>query len=272
MKKSIAPLVMVLLFFSCASSSRWQNGQGFFASLFHREPPPINQQATTGFWVTRPSGNALTIIGISNPMTKRAAEITAAQEDAAKKAAMYHGVWGSVEYLQGVGSGFLDYTAESAISLYYDPDYAKYIDRLTFDPERDVLKVDGAVIVRFKYAAAAPLVNYTTTMNDDGRPNWTYNRDLPQIDGYISAVGFAQNQARLKDTIRKSTESAVARLISEMSVTVMSTEKSVTGVGASTQIYTKSEGSLANFHVIEFWIDPQTKYVYTLAIAKRSYS
>jgi hypothetical protein len=233
------------------------------------ETPSLKEQAVAGHWITRPSDNTITIIGVSNPMTKRDAEITSAQEDAARKAAMYHGIQGSIVSFHRIGASFFDYVDNSTILLDYDTDYAKYIDRLMFDPERDVVITDGAVFVRFKYAAEAPFIDFNS-VNENGRPQWTYNRNLPQIDGYVSAVGFAQNQARLKDTIKKSTEAAVVRIIDDMAVTVKTSDKAKAGRGASSQIHAKSEGKLDNFQVIEFWIDPKTKYVYTLAIAKKS--
>jgi hypothetical protein len=45
-------------------------------------------------------------------------------------------------------------------------------------------------------------------------------------------------------------------------------EVSTAGQGSSSYIYETSEGNLNNFQVIEFWVEPQTRYVYVLAIAR----
>jgi len=267
----------VFLFFSCASSAIEKPEQNFSSpvstpSVVNTENfkiPSINEQCASGYWITRPSENTLIIIGVSNLQVKRDSEIAAAKEDAARKAAMYHGIRGNIESFHSSGVNYFDFAADSKVELEYDTDYAKYIDRLTFDPEHDVVATNEAVFVRFKYTTAAAPVDYITSMNDDGRPNWTYSRDVPQINGYITTVGLARNQVRLKDTIRKSSEAAVARMIEDISTQITSTDKSGTGKGGSSQIRTKSEGKLDNFQIIEFWIDPKTGYVYTLAIAKQ---
>jgi len=277
MKKTIALGGIVFLFFSCASLKIGKSEQNLSSS--DSNPPVVNteenkilsvsEQCASGYWITRPSENTLIIIGVSNLQTKRDSEIASAKEDAARKAAMYHGVRGKVESFHNNGVNYFDFAADSKIELDYDTDYAKYIDRLTFDPEHDVAATDNAVFVRFKYRTAAAPINYITSMNDDGRPNWTYSRDIPRINGYITTVGFARNQLKLKDTIRKSSEAAAARMIEDMSTQIISSDKSGTGKGASGQIRTKSEGKLDGFQTIEFWIDPKTGYVYTLAIARQ---
>jgi hypothetical protein len=274
MKKIIACLGIVFLFLSCASGIDVIKQK--FSFLASTDTPAVNnvlpsmkEQATSGHWITKPSEDSIIIIGISGLQVKTDDEITSAKEDAARKAAMYHGVRGNIESLHSNGANFFDYIADSKVELDYDTDYEKYIDKLTFDPKTDVLKTENLVFVRFKYAASPIPINFTASINNDGRPNWTYSRDLPHFDGFLTAVGFARNQIKLKDTIKKSTEAAVARMIEDISTKIMSTDKTATGMGASSMIQSKSEGMLNNFHVIEFWIDPKTGYVYTLAIARK---
>jgi len=258
MMKPIIFLGCVFLFFSCLSSTPQVI-----------EAPPINDQSKPGYWIAGSSDNTLVIIGVSNFMRRRDDEITAAKEDAAQKAAMYHGIHGTIESFHSAGANFFDYAADLNIELDYDTDLTKYIDRLTFDPERDVVITDEAVFVRFTYATTVPSIDYVASMND-GRPSWTFSRDLPQVDGYLTAVGFARNQVRLKDTINKSISAALARMVEDVSTQIMSSDKSGTGMGASGQIQTKSEAKLNNFQILEFWIDPNMGYVYTLAIAKKA--
>jgi hypothetical protein len=277
MKKIIAFFGIVFLFFSCASlwaegtkQKSLNSGSSSVDTAKKFEIPSINEQAASGHWITGSAGNDMIIIGVSNLLRKTDDEITAAKEDAAIKAAMFHGIRGNIESFHSNGVNFFEYIADSKVELDYDADHAKYIDRLTFDPKLDVVRTDNTVFVRFKYASAAlpASVDFIASLNDDGRPNWTYSRDLPHIDGYITAVGFARNQVRLKDAIRKSTEAAAARMIEDTSTQVISTDKSGTGMGSSGMIQTRSAGNLENFQTIEFWIDPKTGYVYTLAIAR----
>jgi hypothetical protein len=280
MKKSLALFGIVFLFFSCISSDTYvsSGNDGTKQNSSHSpsadtaknlKTPSMSEQASSGHWITGSTENAITIIGVSGLQVKSDDEISAAKEDAARKAAMYHGVRGNIESFHSSGANFFDYVADSKIELDYDTDYAKYIDSLIFDPKNDVVKTDNAVFVRFKYAASAIPVDFTASMNNEGRPNWTYSRDLPRIEGFLTAVGFARNQVRLRDTIRKSTEAAAARMIEGISTQVISTDRAATGMGASGQIQTRSAGKLNNFQTIEFWIDPKTGYVYTLAIARQ---
>jgi hypothetical protein len=218
-----------------------------------------------GYWVSKPSGNRLTVIGVSNPMVRREDAIAAAKEDAAKKVSMYYGIQGSIEKLEISGSGFLDYKNEININLLYDPDYSKYIEQLTYDPQTDVFITDKGVFIRFQHTTTATNIDYNARIVNN-RPAWINNQDKPNIEGYITAVGVSQNQRYIKDTVFKSVESAAVRMIEELS-TVIDTQD-VSGSGSSSYIYAVSEGKLINFHVIEFWIDPRTGYVYSLAIAK----
>jgi len=228
--------------------------------------PSMQEQYASGYWISRSSNNRLTVIGVSNPMLRRDSEITAAKEDAARKVAMFYGIYASVETTSSTGSGFFDYTHDSSVELIYDTDYERYTERLTFDPQDDVLITNEAVFVRFQYDAMVINIDYTVRFTG-GCPDWIRNRNGLELDGYVTTVGFARNQRRLKDTIFKSAENAVIRMIEDLSTTINTRETSVTGQGSSSIIQARSEGRLNNFRVIDFWIEPETRFVYTLAIA-----
>jgi len=227
--------------------------------------PSMLEQYTSGYWIVRSWNNKLIVIGVSSPMSRRDSEITAAKEDAARKVAMFYGIYGNIQTVSMTGSSFFDYMHDSNVDLIYDTNYERYIDQLTFDPQDDVLITGEAVFVRFQHDTTIMNIDYRARMIN-GRPGWIRNHDLPEFDGYITAVGFAQNRRRLKDTIFKSIEDAIARIIEELSTTV-NTREIITGQSSSSSIQTKSEGRLINFMVIDFWIEPETRCVYTLAIA-----
>jgi hypothetical protein len=84
----------------------------------------------------------------------------------------------------------------------------------------------------------------------------------------MTSVGMARNQRWLKDTVFKATEDAVIRMIQELSSRINTKEVSVTGQGSSSYIREVSRGTLADFQVIEFWVEPDTRYVYVLAIGR----
>jgi len=227
----------------------------------------MQEQYEAGYWITKPSANALTVIGVSNPMIKRQDEIAAAKEDAARKAAMYYGINGRIETASGNGSNLLDYLYYSNAELVFDTDYKKYINLLTFDQQKDVLVTREGIFVRFQYAEAVTEINYSAKIVN-GKPSWLKNSERPEFEGYITAVGFSRNQRRLKDTVIKSAEDAALRMIESLSTSVNTKEVSTSGQGSSSNIHTVSEGSIYGFQVIEFWIEPVTRYVYTLAVAR----
>jgi hypothetical protein len=228
----------------------------------------MKEQYETGLWIVKSSGNKLTVIGVSNPMLKRQDEIASAKEDAARKTAMYFFIQGRTETANSTGSGFFDYQYNSNVEIIYDTDFEKYKNQLTFNPDKDVLVTREGVFVRFQYAADVTEIDYRSSVVN-GRPDWIRNSERPEFEGYLTAVGFSRNHIRLKDTILKSTEDAVVRMLENLSSTVNTKEISVTGGGSSSFTHTVSEGTLYGFQVIEFWIEPETRYVYTLAIAKK---
>ena len=227
--------------------------------------PSMQEQYASGYWIVRSVNNKLIVIGVSSPMTRRDSEITAAKEDAARKVAMFYGINISMEITNRTGSSFFDYMPDPNLELTYDTNPEIYIDQMTFDPQHDVLITGEAVFVRFQHDTTIMNIDYRARMIN-GRPSWTRNQDMPAFDGYITAVGFAQNQRRLKDTIFRSTENAVVRMMEDLSITV-NTRETITGQSSSSSIQVKSEGRLNNFRVIDFWIEPGTRFVYTLAIA-----
>jgi hypothetical protein len=275
MKLYFFTLLLFLFFFPNAASGlgKRETGSQSANEVLSEVPEVPNDQYSmleqyeAGHWFAKPSNNMLTVIGVSNHLIRRQDEIAAAKEDAARKAAMYFGIQGKIETVNSTGANFFDYQNDSNVEIIYDTDFEKYKNQLAFDPQNDVLVTREGTFVRFQYAVAATGVNYNSTIIN-GRPNWLRNHGKPEFEGYLTAVGFSRNQRRLKDTIIKSAQDAVVRMIEGLSTTVNTKEVSVTGQGSASFIHAVSEGSLYGFQVIEFWIAPETGYVYSLAIAR----
>jgi len=230
----------------------------------------LQEQNNSGYWVSSPQNGRFVIIGVSGRLSRPNDEIEAAKQDAALKAAMYHGIEGSVELYNFSGSGgFFDYAADSRLVLNYDKNYQNYVPQLSFDPEKDVIRGEGATFVRFVYSTASSNISYTPERTND-RPSWVNNRNIPEFDGFVTVVGFAGRRSRLRDTIIASCESAAARLIESASTTVINQEHSTSSRGTTTAstTFVRSEGRLANFQILAFWIDPSSGAVSTLAAAR----
>lgn len=269
MLSKFAVLCCALMLYACASSDPVVNEPASPPSAEEKtlkaESP---DSAQSNYWLTVPQSGKLIIVGVTGVQQKRETEIAAAREDAARKIAMYHGVRAVSEHVQSVGSGFLDYYVDSATSMEYDQEIEKYIDQLTYDPERDVLKFDNVICIRFSYPVNFPGgdINYSFERNHNGRPEWTF-RPPQEINGLNVGVGFARRQSRMRDTIVKSYESAVAALVTSLSAKVTANVTSAENQNSSRHHQT-SEGHLANFLVLETWIEPDTRAVWTLAVAK----
>lgn len=244
-----------LLFFACAGS----------------DPATTASQAAPGtdsHWVTLPGTGSVVILGVSEHLSRREAEIDAARENAARKAAMYHGIYATVENVQNIGGAYsLDYYAASDVDLEFDRELEKYMEKLVFDETRDVRRTsDDRVFVRFSYPAAfSGNITYHFAKNADGSPGWTRNRPR-EINGFPAGVGFSGRQWRIGDTFNKSCDSAAAAIASQLSAEI--TSRDTTSENRNTQtILQKSSGRLDRFLVLETWIDPATRGVWTLAVA-----
>jgi len=259
MRKAFAVLTLAFFFPACASVPETVAVSGDVS---------MAAQWESGHFVPGSRDGAMIVVGVSGRLVNRAEEIDAARNEAARKVAMFHGFTGTVESFHRAGAGFFDFIFDSRIDLENIADYSRFADRLTFDPERDVLLFEGGTLVRFSYAANVRPVNFVGVVDENGRPDWIGGRRLPEIEGYVAAVGFSQNQVWLRDTVTRSVRAAAAGLLKIASTSVRTVEVDVPGRGSVTYIHSTSEGSLINFRVLEFWIEPGSMSVYTLGIAR----
>jgi hypothetical protein len=180
---------------------------------------------------------------------------------------MFHGVHVSSESVQDMGGGFFDFYSDIDTVIRYDERLEMYMERLTFNPDRDVVVNDNGVFVRFTYPAAFPgRISYSFARNSRGRPDWV-NNSPSQIGGFMVGVGFSPRLFRLQDTYTKSYESAAAVIVSQLSTNLTASGVSVESYSSSV-ISQRSEGRLSNFLILEIWMDPQTQAVWTLAVAQ----
>lgn len=75
--------------------------------------------------------------------------------------------------------------------------------------------------MRFRYMARVAIVDFVGVIGTDGRPNWLYGRNLPDVAGYMLMVGVSQQQILLKDTIMRSAQATIARIIELMNATII---------------------------------------------------
>ena len=228
----------------------------------------MHEQHSLGHWFSLPLDNMITIIGVSSRMRTREAEIIAAKEDAAHKISIFYGIEGNIETTISTGSNTMDFSHVPVTELTYDLEINKYIDNLLFDPELDVFLAGDAVFVRFKYPAQVQRLNYYPSISRR-RPVWANNREMPSFENYYVAVGYAQNQRYLRTTYFRAVQNAVVQMINNLYSSLVILEVDNQGQKAASTMHSVSTGKLNGFQVIEYWVDPQTKAVWSLAIARK---
>jgi hypothetical protein len=231
--------------------------------------PATSGKTDANHWITSPTSNELVIVGVSGRQTKKEAEIQLAREDAARKVSMYFGVSAEVESSQYTGVGFFEVAVDTTVTVEYDQQIERYLDKLVFDPERDVFTMNNAVYVRFTYPASFPgNISYQFDRNPNGSPRWTTSPPH-EISGFPVGIGFVRRQERLRDAVMKSYEAAVASIVSNMSSSMTSGE-TVTSNQSTSFVLQQSKGKLTSFLVLETWIDPVSEAVWTLAVARNA--
>jgi hypothetical protein len=157
-------------------------------------------------------------------------------------------------------------------SVNYNRNYKQYIEKFEYDPNTDVFQNENAVFVRVRYRGSLPLSYQTPPAGPGGKPVWVDNPP-EAISGYAVGVGYAGRRNAHRDTVIASYENAVLAIIRNQNTTAWSTSEGLRGSGfldysAESQKATRASGVLTGFYVLEIWVDPATKAVWTLALAR----
>lgn len=231
-----------------------------------------------GFWDTAPSPDFLFFIGASAIRSDQEESIRLALEDAARKVAMYHFLEGRYESHLDAGTGFLEYSAGTVSSLNYDKDYLKYAEELVYDADGDILQWENSLFVRARYPRAGreipSPVKVAAGLPANGPPPWV-NTPPGGTPGYIYGVGLASRRSYHRDTVNASCEAAVFSLIRNLSSRVTGGtadvwKSSAFGYSGAAGASVSSALSLEGFYVLDVWIDPVSKAVWTLALAREN--
>jgi hypothetical protein len=233
-----------------------------------------------GFWDTSPSAEFLFFIGASAIRSDREESVRLALEDAARKVAMYHFLEGRYESRVETGSGFLEYYTDTVSGLDYDEDYLKYTGDLVYDSERDILEWENSLFLRARYPRSGgeiPLpAGIPAGVSANGLPFWV-NTPPGDIPGYVFGVGLAGRRVYHRDTVNASCEAAVFSLIRNLSGRATGNTADVQksgsfGYSGAAEASVSSALGLRGFYVLDTWIDPASKAVWTLALARDPFS
>jgi hypothetical protein len=227
----------------------------------------LEESHDEGYWVTRPANSTIIVLGIAGRRANKDEALAEALADAARRVALYHGVYGESAMVLNQGSGNLDYFSDSDYRLDLLNNAEGYIDALVFDEENDILEKDGAVFVRAKYAGISTFPVYQTTVKD-GVPDWVGNYVL-DIPGFLTAVAYSKNKGSLQKTFQASYENALVSLLPRLSSRHASEVIDMNGGGRMTQNISTNSGTLENVMILETWWDKKTGTVWTLLAARQ---
>jgi hypothetical protein len=263
MAKRFSPSVFFFLFvffiFSCAGT-RVSNVETLVSSQ------------NEGFWDLNPQGGDLVIIGTAGLLVNRKKALELALEDAARKAAMYGEVEGSLIREEYSGGAYYSFRIDSQTELKVDENYPSLAEELRYDPDTDVLFVEGeGIYVRVRYTPAIPLRLQYRTGGGKSRPVWIDNPPS-EISGYRVGVGYAGPRMYFHDTIKASCDDAAFSIIKNYSSQVASDRIMYQGAGTFDFSNTGTSSAvsaarLGGFYVLDIWTDPSNKAVWTLAVA-----
>jgi hypothetical protein len=135
-----------------------------------------------------------------------------------------------------------------------------------------VFQYENAVFVMARYRGSLLLSYQSLPAGPGGKPGWVDNPP-EKISGYAAGVGYAGRRNIHRDTVIASYENAVLAIIRNQTSKSWSSSEGFRGAGfldysAVSQKGMSAEGVLTGFYVLEIWIDPAAKAVWTLAVAQ----
>ena len=269
MLKKIYPLFLLTLFIftNCAGAPEPNPAdlsgvsyQSFFTSM------PVEGSPLKG---------GLVFIGAAVKRSNPKETVQFALEDAARQVAKFYSVSGEYGVENNFGSGAFDYTHNTYTNIVYDTEGSgKHIEAFQFDADKDSFEIDNTFFIRVVYPASLPFpVKYRPVYSGaDKKPDWVDNPPL-EIEGYESGVGYSGRYSSIAGAYTNSVNNAVFAIIRNINAVSKSSDLlyqetgSLFGYKTSSENIVYSFGTFKNFYILDSWIDPKEKTVWTLAIA-----
>jgi len=238
---------------------------------------PVNDSGNS-FFSSFPSNGALVFIGVAGKRSNPNETLKLALEDAAQRVAVFYHVSGEFAVKNNIGSGAFDYSYKTRTRLYTDKEQSKkYVDSLQYNADTDSIEIDNSFFIRTVYPSSLPkAVNFNPKYaGANRRPDWIDNPPN-EIEGYEVGVGFSGRYSSITDTFTNSWYNAVFAIIRNINTSARSDDLLYQNTGNLFGYKTSSDnllysfGALDCFYVLDTWIDPKAKSIWTLAIAKKS--
>jgi hypothetical protein len=262
MLKRIGSLLFILLIMACAS-----------------DPNSSSALIAPSFLLSTPTGNEIVFLGVAGKRSNQKEMLDYALKDAARRVSIFYGVTAEFIYADSAGSGLLDNSQWIHSALEYDEEGAEqYIENLKFDSDKksDIIEVDNAIIIRTRYpvSLSSPVFYQPTYKGKEKRPNWV---DAPpaSIGMYTVGIGYSARRSYISETWKNSYNDAIFSVVRNIDASSRAMGQDFYGTGIfgyqrSTEDFTYSLATLAEFYMLDAWMDPKTGAVWTLAIARRA--
>ena len=258
---------MFILLMACASDP---NASGNSSSV----------SIDPSFLQSIPTGNGLVFMVVAGKRSSRKETLKYALEDAARRVSIFNGVTAEYIYANSNDSTLLGNNQWIHAALEYDKEgVEKYIEILKFDPDKrsDIMEIENAVIIRTIYPVSLsnPVFYLPVYYGKEKKPNWV---DTPpsSIGGYTVGIGYSDKHSSTAETWKKSFDEAIFSIVRSVDASFRSEESNIIntssmfGYSRTTEDFIYSLRTLAEFYVLDAWMDPQTKAVWTLAIARKA--
>ena len=241
-----------------------------------KSPPPVQEPSSDEelreFMDTSPREGKLIFLGVAGVRSRMQESIDLALEEAARRVAIFQEVEGEFSALSNKGGRLLDYRAETSAVLHHDAGYRDYLEELEFDESAHVFGSENAVFVRVRYPGSLKLEYRSSPAGPGGKPFWIENPPV-MMGEYIVGVGYAGRRNAHRDTVTASYENAIFSIIRDLSAESWGQSVDYRGEGFLDISFTvrqglDAKGRLNAFYVLETWMDPSDKSVWTLAVAK----
>jgi len=234
--------------------------------------------ADTSFFSSFPSDGGLVFIGAAGKRSNPNETLRFALEDAAQRVAVFYNVSGEYVVRNNIGSGAFDYSYNTSKQLFTNKEQSKqYVDALQYDADAGSIEIENTFFIRTVYRSTLPNpVGFSPTYSGaGGKPDWIDNPPN-EIEGYEVGVGFSGRYSSITDTFTNSWYNAIFAIIRNINASSRNSDSlyqntgSLFGYKTSNDNIVYSFGTLSYFYVLDTWIDPKTKSVWTLAVAKKS--
>jgi len=254
-----------MLYMACASESRVSD----VASI------------DSSFLFSAPKEGELVFLGVAGKRSSRKETLKYALEDAARRVVFFNQVSGEYVVESSIGSGIFSYSNNTITTLYYNEEaVAAYVDSLKYDAENksDTIQVEKTVFIRTTYPSTLPFpVTYRPTYSvKDKKPSWVDNPNVV-IPGYEVGIGYSWRYSSQFKTWINSYNNAVFSIIRNINYSTRSEVELYQNTGSlfgnqksTSKNASYSYGTLYGFYILDAWMDPETKAVWTLAIARKA--